>query len=85
MNFGFWDVVESREARAPGHVNRAIEREVARVHGLKSLYSDSYYPEDEFWQSFDRDAYLALKRRYDPANRLPGLYEKCVLRRAHAA
>ena len=85
VNFGFWDVVESREARAPGHVNRAIEREVARLHGLKSLYSDSYYPEDEFWRIFDRDAYAALKSRYDPGNRLPNLYDKCVRRRARAA
>lgn len=85
VNFGFWDVVESREARAPGQVNRAIEREVARLGGLKSLYSDSYYPEDEFWRIFDRGAYLALKQRYDPENRLPGLYDKCVRRRARAA
>jgi FAD/FMN-containing dehydrogenase len=82
VNFGFWDVVESREARPPGHVNRAIEREVARVGGIKSLYSDSYYAEDAFWRIFDRDAYLGLKRRYDPGNRLPGLYDKCVRRRA---
>ena len=41
VGFGFWDVVESREARSPGNVNRAVEREVARVGGLKSLYSDA--------------------------------------------
>ena len=84
VNFGFWDVVESREQRSPGHVNRAIEREVARLRGLKSLYSDSYYAEDEFWRIFDRDAYLGLRRRYDPGNRLPDLYDKCVRRRAYA-
>ena len=84
VNFGFWDVVESREARSPGQVNRAVEREVARVGGLKSLYSDAYYTEDEFWRIFDRDAYLGLKKRYDPDWRLPDLYDKCVLRRARA-
>lgn len=78
VNFGFWDVVETRSQRTPGHVNRAIEREVARLGGLKSLYSDSYYPEDEFWTAFDHDAYRRLKRRYDPGDRLPDLYEKCV-------
>ena len=82
VNFGFWDVVEGREPRAPGRVNRAIEREVARLSGVKSLYSESYYDEDEFWRLFDRDAYRALKARYDPGGRLPGLYEKCVLRRS---
>jgi hypothetical protein len=48
---------------------------------MKSLYSDSYYTEAEFWRIFDRTAYAGLKARYDPAGRLPDLYAKCVLRR----
>ncbi|CAG0959307.1 Delta24-sterol reductase [Burkholderiales bacterium] len=82
VNVGFWDVVESREARPPGEVNRAIERIVEALGGLKSLYSDSYYTEDAFWRIFDRDAYLALRKRYDPDSRLRDLYDKCVRRRA---
>jgi FAD/FMN-containing dehydrogenase len=80
VNFGFWDVVRSREPQPAGLVNRAIEREVARLGGRKSLYSDSTYTEDEFWALHDRGAYLALKRRYDPAGALPDLYRKCVAR-----
>ena len=49
VNFGFWDVVASREPRPRGYLNRRIEREVAALSGIKSLYSDSYYTEDEFW------------------------------------
>jgi len=79
-NFGFWDVVRASEARPPGHFNRLVEREVRRLGGIKSLYSDSYYPRDEFWSIFDERAYRALKRRYDPQGRLGDLYEKCVLR-----
>jgi FAD/FMN-containing dehydrogenase len=78
VNFGFWDVVESREPRPPGEVNRRVEREVEARGGLKSLYSASYYDEGTFWRIFDRDAYAALKRRYDPRGRLPDLYDKCV-------
>ncbi len=78
VNFGFWDVVESRESRPPGYLNRKIERKVAELSGIKSLYSDSYYTEDEFWSAYDRDAYAALKARYDPAHALPDLYAKCV-------
>ena len=78
VNFGFWDVVSSRESRPPGHVNRAIERKVTALGGVKSLYSDSYFTEDEFWAIYDRDAYLALKRRYDPDGLLGDLYAKCV-------
>jgi FAD/FMN-containing dehydrogenase len=81
VNFGFWDVVNDPVARPPGHRNRMIEARVREMGGLKSLYSDSYYTEDEFWRIFDRDAYRALKARYDPGGTLPDLYAKCVLRR----
>ncbi len=80
LNFGFWDVVSGRTPHPPGFHNRKIEREVARLGGLKSLYSDSYYPEAEFWALHDRKAYACLKRAYDPANALGDLYAKCVLR-----
>ena len=80
INFGFWDTVASREARPRGFVNRRIERKVAEVGGVKSLYSDSYFGEDEFWAIYNRPAYRALKERYDPAGALGDLYAKCVLR-----
>ena len=53
VNFGFWDVVNSDEPRPPGFLNRRIEREVAALSGIKSLYSDSFYTEDEFWSIYD--------------------------------
>jgi FAD/FMN-containing dehydrogenase len=81
VNFGFWDVVKDPVKREPGHYNRKIERKVAEMGGVKSLYSDSYYPEDEFWRLYDKAAYDALKARYDPKARFKNLYEKCVLRR----
>jgi hypothetical protein len=73
--------VRSREAHPPGHFNRLIERKVAELGGIKSLYSESYFPEDEFWRIYDRDAYDHLKARYDPQGLFANLYEKCVLRR----
>jgi len=80
VNFGFWDVVRRRDAQPRGHFNRLIEREVARLGGIKSLYSDSYYPADEFRAIYGGDAYAALKARYDPQGRLGDLHAKCVLR-----
>ncbi|MSQ58897.1 MAG: FAD-binding oxidoreductase [Betaproteobacteria bacterium] len=80
VNFGFWDVVRTREPFAHGHHNRLIEGEVARLDSIKSLYSDIYFTEEEFWRSYDRHAYEQLKSRYDPVRLLPGLFEKCVLR-----
>lgn len=78
VNFGFWDVVRTKEARPPGFLNRRIERKAAELCGIKSLYSDSFYDENEFWSIYDGGAYRALKARYDPAGSLPDLYAKCV-------
>jgi FAD/FMN-containing dehydrogenase len=81
VNFGFWDVILDRESRPPGFYNRKIERKVAELGGIKSLYSDSYYTPDEFWAQYNRPAYEALKQKYDPERRLGDLYAKCVLRK----
>jgi FAD/FMN-containing dehydrogenase len=80
VNFGFWDVVRRREPFGPGHHNRLIERKVQELGGIKSLYSDSYFPEDEFWRIYNGDAWRRLKARYDPQGVLGDLYRKCVLR-----
>lgn len=81
VNFGFWDVVRAHDAHPAGHFNRLIERKVSELGGIKSLYSESYFPRDEFREIYGGAAYDALKARYDPERRLPDLYEKCVLRR----
>jgi len=73
-------VVTTREQRPAGYCNRLIERKVRELGGIKSLYSDSYFAEDEFWQIYNRPAYAALKERYDPAGVLGDLYAKTVLR-----
>ncbi len=80
VNFGFWDSVRSRERRPPGYLNRKVERAVAELGGIKSLYSDSYYSREEFWQIYNRPVYRELKSRYDPDGRFKDLFEKCVLR-----
>jgi FAD/FMN-containing dehydrogenase len=76
VNFGFWDTVRSREQ--DGHYNAIVEQLVARHGGKKSLYSRSTFDEQAFWTNYDRRAYEALKRDYDPEGRFPGLYEKTV-------
>jgi FAD/FMN-containing dehydrogenase len=81
VNFGFWDRVTFREPHPPGYLNRKIERKVTELGGLKSLYSDAYFSEAEFWSIYNKPAYDALKARYDPNCALPDLYAKCVLRK----
>jgi len=79
INFGFWDVVTTRERRSAGFCNRKIERKASELGGIKSLYSDSYFTEDEFWAIYNKNAYAALKQKYDPGNALGDLYAKCVM------
>jgi FAD/FMN-containing dehydrogenase len=80
VNFGFWDVKRTREAHPAGHFNRLIERKVAELGGIKSLYSDSFFPREEFDAYYGGAAYRALKAKYDPQGAFPQLYDKCVLR-----
>jgi FAD/FMN-containing dehydrogenase len=80
VNFGFWDVKRTREAHAPGYFNRLIEEKVHELGGIKSLYSDSFFPERDFYQRYGGPAYDALKARYDPSGAFPRLYDKCVLK-----
>ena len=61
--------------------NRLIEKKVAALGGIKSLYSDSYYDPYEFAAFYGGERYRALKARYDPQGAFPNLYEKCVLKR----
>ncbi|MFT3660400.1 MAG: FAD-binding oxidoreductase [Gordonia sp. (in: high G+C Gram-positive bacteria)] len=78
-NVGFWSAVPVTPGR-PGHTNRRIELKVSELGGHKSLYSESFYPEDEFDELYGSEAYRALKQRYDPRGRLLSLYEKAVKR-----
>ncbi len=79
INFGFWDAVKSRGKRETGYLNKKIEAMTASLGGSKSLYSDAYYSELDFWSIYNRHAYQKLKERYDPHGKFLNLYEKCVL------
>jgi FAD/FMN-containing dehydrogenase len=80
VNFGFWDAIRTRKAHGRGYFNRRIERKVAELGGIKSLYSDSFFPEEEFWNAYGGEGYRTLKAKYDPDGVFPDLYAKCVLR-----
>jgi FAD/FMN-containing dehydrogenase len=81
VNVGFWSTVAITDGAQDGDVNRRIEAEVSEHDGHKSLYSDAYYGEDEFWALYGDADYHAAKRRYDPSSRLLDLYAKAVKRR----
>ncbi|MEV4097622.1 FAD-binding oxidoreductase [Streptosporangium saharense] len=78
VNFGFWGTVPLPRGQFDGYYNRLIERRVHELEGHKSLYSTSFYSEDEFWQFYNGTAYWPVKRAYDAGGRLLDLYDKCV-------
>jgi FAD/FMN-containing dehydrogenase len=80
VNFGFWDVVRSRERRPPGYYNRKIEEKVSELGGIKSLYSDSFYTPEQFWGIYQKPVYDRLKANYDPHGVFNDLYQKTVQR-----
>jgi hypothetical protein len=55
---------------------RVIEQKLQELNGLKTLISYNYYPEDEFWEIFNRRNFEAVKAKTDPDNVFRTLYEK---------
>ena len=80
LNFGFWGSVRTSSDKSAGHFNRRVERTVQELGGRKSLYSQSFFPEEEFWRIYNGDAYRKLKAKYDPQGAFEDLYRKTVLR-----
>lgn len=78
VNFGFWATVPLESEMSTEHYNRLVEELVAECGGHKSLYSTVHYDRAQFWRSYDEEAYRQVKERYDPAGRLPELYNKVV-------
>lgn len=75
LDFGFWDSIPTNNS--VGFYNKKIEGIVKELGGFKSLYSSSYYSEDEFWSLYNHPLYISLKNKYDPHNLLGDLYKKC--------
>lgn len=80
VNFGFWDVIRERKKLPDGFYNRQVEEKVIELGGMKSLYSDSYFTPEQFWEIYNKPAYDILKQKYDPDSKLRDIYRKCVLK-----
>ena len=78
VNVGFWGTVHVGPEAAEAPRNRAIEAKVQELGGHKSLYSEAFYDPETFSRLYDGDHLAAVKRRYDPDDRLLSLYDKAV-------
>jgi FAD/FMN-containing dehydrogenase len=55
---------------------RMIEEELMKIGGLKTLISNNYYSEEDFWTIWNRKNYIAVKKITDPDNLFRDLYKK---------
>jgi FAD/FMN-containing dehydrogenase len=76
VNFGFWGGVPSN--RAPGHFDRMVEEKTTELGGRKSLYSTSWFKPEVFDLLYNEPHCRELKKRWDPKNRFPQRFDKCV-------
>ncbi|MDQ3485848.1 MAG: FAD-binding oxidoreductase [Actinomycetota bacterium] len=81
VNVGFWGTVHVGPDAPDGPLNHAIEACVRELGGHKSLYSVAYYDREAFDRLYDGANLTAVKRRYDPEDRLATLYDKAVRNR----
>ena len=74
LDVGIWDM-GPKDSRAFIKLNRDFEQKVTELGGMKCLYAHAYYTEQEFWDIYDKDKYMDLRRKYH-AESLPSVYDK---------
>jgi hypothetical protein len=74
LDVGIWDM-GPKDAHAFIKLNREFEAKVTELGGMKCLYAHSYYTEQEFWDIYDEEKYMGLRRKYH-AESLPSVYDK---------
>lgn len=55
---------------------RMIEEELMSIGGIKTLISNNYYSEEEFWKVWNKQNYDEVKQKIDPNNIFRNLYTK---------
>ncbi|EXJ89955.1 hypothetical protein A1O3_03022 [Capronia epimyces CBS 606.96] len=73
LNIGVWGPTPRYMHQVT--VNRRIEAQLRSLQGMKWLYAQTFYTEDEFWEIYDRKWYETMRERYN-AQGLPSVYEK---------
>lgn len=73
----FVDLAIYGKPQRPGRNDyKALEDELLRVNGVKTLISFNYYDEDTFWRIWNRPNYQAVKAITDPQGLFRDLYAK---------
>ena len=74
LNIGLWGFGPSKYDNFVSK-NRELEDKLRELGGMKWLYAQTYYEENEFWKIFDRQWYDNLRVKYH-AKSLPSIWHK---------
>lgn len=75
LNIGLWGFGPNDPATYLAK-NRALEKKLGEMGGMKWLYAHTYYSKDEFWSQFDREWHEKLRKKYRADDALPEVYDK---------
>jgi Delta24-sterol reductase len=70
INIGLWGPGPIRYDKFI-EANRHIEKETARLGGLKCFYAQAFYTKDEFWSLYNKDWYDGLRSKYHATDLMP--------------
>ncbi|CAI6255365.1 unnamed protein product [Periconia digitata] len=82
FNFGVWGKGPNDPSQFVS-LNRRMESTLRHLHGMKVLYAESFYTEEEFWSLYDKQAYDAARKKWH-ATALPTVYDKVKRRTINA-
>ncbi|KAK3053286.1 hypothetical protein LTR09_005455 [Extremus antarcticus] len=74
VNVGVWGPGPTNYAKFVD-VNRKLEKKVRELGGIKWLYAQAYYTEEEFWGIYDKRWYDGIREKYK-AGYLPDVFQK---------
>ncbi|KAF2671256.1 FAD-binding domain-containing protein [Microthyrium microscopicum] len=74
LNVGVWGAVP--KGKDYTGANRELEKRVRDCDGVKWLYAQMFYSEEEFWSIYDREAYEALREKFGATKSLPSVFDK---------
>jgi Delta24-sterol reductase len=77
LNIGLWGLppATAKTHKDYIHLNQRLETILHDLHGLKWLYSRTYYTFSEFWSYYPKEWYDALRKKYR-AEHLPDVWQK---------
>ena len=74
LNIGLYGVIQKGQDYLS--INRDVEGYAKKCNARKTLYANSYYPKEEFWEMYDYDWYLKLREAFHADGIFPDIFEK---------